>query len=399
MSARIGLVSQGLVVRGLSEAVNQLLSRRYTCVIVDESHRARRRKVPKVDAGADEIDERAEPNKLMAFLREIGPKTKSMLLATATPATSSGRGLGSSAYSLPRKRWRARWLDADQPLVPTQPLSRHCHRRCDWSRTMMSVMAGNTSAIRCRPGLKILHSSASVRNLDAGDTRWQFNPESLDKLSPAIRRVQLQNGLLPDYGERFNPLLRCIVRRTRGYLEATINPATGSYFLPKVDREAVRRGRRRRPRSRWIPARSLSGGRGIFPAAPAKGERVRDFSRRFSCDASAVRWKPDAAPAASSSAKSPTSRMMRTTMTPKKKRHPSWTTAAGSQRFQGLHRRGNSITAPLPRAAQTRRQQRSQARSADRLSAWHPSGCHTPLARSGLHPLFAVLRHRPLGRR
>jgi len=82
---RIGLVSQGLVVRGLPEAVGQLLSRRYTCVIVDEAHRARRRKVPKVDADADEVNERAEPNKLMAFLREIGPKTKSMLLATATP--------------------------------------------------------------------------------------------------------------------------------------------------------------------------------------------------------------------------------------------------------------------------------------------------------------------------
>jgi hypothetical protein len=72
------------------------------------------------------------------------------------------------------------------------------------------------------------------RGLDASDKQWQFNPESLDKLSPAIQRVQLQNGLLPEYGERFNPLLRCIVRRTRAYLEATINPATGSYFLPKV---------------------------------------------------------------------------------------------------------------------------------------------------------------------
>ena len=82
---RIGLVSQGLVVRGLPEAVNQLLGRQYTCVIVDEAHRARRRKVPKVEASADEIDEKADPNKLMAFLREIGPKTKSMLLATATP--------------------------------------------------------------------------------------------------------------------------------------------------------------------------------------------------------------------------------------------------------------------------------------------------------------------------
>src|SRR3954468_24093932 len=46
---------------------------------------ARRRTVPKVDAGADKINEKAEPNKLMAFLREIARRTKSMLLATATP--------------------------------------------------------------------------------------------------------------------------------------------------------------------------------------------------------------------------------------------------------------------------------------------------------------------------
>ena len=79
------MVSQGLVVRGLPEALDQLLSRCYTCVIVDEAHRARRGNVPKTDAGADEINERAVPNKLMTFLQEIGPKTKSMLLATATP--------------------------------------------------------------------------------------------------------------------------------------------------------------------------------------------------------------------------------------------------------------------------------------------------------------------------
>ncbi|MBK7953322.1 MAG: hypothetical protein IPK02_04775 [Candidatus Accumulibacter sp.] len=45
---RIGLVSQGLVVRGLSETINQLLNQRYTCVIVDEAHRARRRKLPRM---------------------------------------------------------------------------------------------------------------------------------------------------------------------------------------------------------------------------------------------------------------------------------------------------------------------------------------------------------------
>ena len=231
---RIGLVSQGLVVRGLSEAVNQLLSRRYTCVIVDEAHRARRRKVPKVDASADEINERADPNKLMAFLREMGPKTKSMLLATATPVQlhpveawdllhilSHGNDgvLGGWTHTSP-------WFQASHCLeiatgdatVPTADV------RDGWQyvRDPLPSRFEDPAFERIR------------RALNAGDTRWQFNPESLGDLSVAIQRVQLQNGLLPHYGENFNPLLRCIVRRTRAYLEATINPATGGYFLPKV---------------------------------------------------------------------------------------------------------------------------------------------------------------------
>ncbi|MBP6645099.1 MAG: DEAD/DEAH box helicase family protein [Burkholderiaceae bacterium] len=231
---RIGLVSQGLVVRGLSEAVGQLLSRSYTCVIVDEAHRARRRKVPKVDADADEVNERAEPNKLMAFLREIGPKTKSMLLATATPVQlhpveawdllhilSQGNDgvLGGWTHSSP-------WFQANRCLdiatgdaeVPTADV------RSGWEyvRDPLPSKFEHPAFDRIR------------RSLDASDTHWQFTPESLNQLAPAIRRVRLQNGLLPDYGANFNPMLRCIVRRTRAYLEATINPATGGYFLPKV---------------------------------------------------------------------------------------------------------------------------------------------------------------------
>jgi hypothetical protein len=203
---RIGLVSQGLVVRGLSEAVGQLLSRRYTCVIVDEAHRARRRKVPKVDADADEVNERAEPNKLMAFLRDIGPKTKSMLLATATPVQlhpveawdllhilSQGNDgvLGGWTHSSP-------WFQASRCLdiatgdaeVPTADV------RSGWEyvRDPLPSKFENPAFDRIR------------RSLDASDTRWQFTPESLDQLSPAIRRVQLQNGLLPEYGANFNPL-------------------------------------------------------------------------------------------------------------------------------------------------------------------------------------------------
>lgn len=231
---RIGLVSQGLVVRGLGQAVNQLLSRRYTCVIVDEAHRARRRKVPRVDASADEINERADPNKLMDFLREIGPKTKSMLLATATPVqlhpveawdllhilSHGNEGvLGGWTHTSP---WfqasRCLEIATGDDLVPTGDV------RDGWEyvRDPLPSRFEDPAFDRIR------------RGLDADDTRWQFNPESLDRLSKAIQRVQLQNGLLPNYGERFNPLLRSIVRRTRSYLEATINPATGGYFLPKV---------------------------------------------------------------------------------------------------------------------------------------------------------------------
>jgi hypothetical protein len=231
---RIGLVSQGLVVRGQSEAVSQLLSRRYTCVIVDESHRARRRNVPKVDARADEIDERAEPNKLMAFLREIGQRTQSMLLATATPVQlhpveawdlleilSNGNDgvLGGWTHTSPWFRpSHCLEIATGDAVVPSADV------REGWQYV--------------RDPLPSRHEDPAFdrirRSLDAGDSAWQFTPESLQKLSPAIQRVQLQNGLLPGYGERFNPLLRCIVRRTRAYLETTINPATGSYFLPKV---------------------------------------------------------------------------------------------------------------------------------------------------------------------
>jgi hypothetical protein len=231
---RIGLVSQGLVVRGLAEAVRQLLSLRYTCVIVDETHRARRRNVPKVDAGPDEIDEPAEPNKLMAFLREIGPRTKSMLLATATPVQlhpveswdlleilSRGNDgvLGGWTRSSPWYRpSRCLAIATGSMQVPADD------ERDGWEYVRDPLPSRHED-----PALRRLRDHLQIE-----DTRWQVNPETLGTLSPAIRRVQLRNGLLPDYGARLNPMLRCIVRRTRSYLEDTINPATGSYFLPRV---------------------------------------------------------------------------------------------------------------------------------------------------------------------
>lgn len=230
---RIGLVSQGLVVRGAPEVIDSLLSLRYTCVIVDEAHRARRSKVPKVDARDDEVDEPCEPNNLLGFLRRVGPQTKSLLLATATPVQlhpveawdllhvlSHGNDgvLGGWTRTSP-------WYQASRCLriaTGREAVPQEVHAGWDYVRDPLPARSEDPVIERIR------------RNLDAQDNTWQFRPEDVNALSPAIRRVQLQNALLPDYGSRFNPLLRCIVRRTRGYLEETINPATGEYLLPRV---------------------------------------------------------------------------------------------------------------------------------------------------------------------
>ncbi len=230
---RIGLVSQGLVVRGKAEVIQTLLSRSYTCVIVDEAHRARRRTLPKVDASADEVDTPAEPNKLMEFLRLIGTRTKSMLLATATPvqlhpveawdllhilAHGNDGVLGGETRT---SRWsqpsHCLEIATDVLKVPTEP-----HAGWEYVRDPLPSRFEDEAFDTIR------------RRLNVADQKWQLTPESLDVLPMAIRRVKFENGVLPGYGVRFNPLLRCIVRRTRGYLESTVNKATGSYYLPRV---------------------------------------------------------------------------------------------------------------------------------------------------------------------
>ena len=76
---QVGIVSQGLITKK-SEAAELLEELTYECVIVDEAHRVRRKNL-----GANRENEKPDPNQLMTFLSKISPRTKSLLLATATP--------------------------------------------------------------------------------------------------------------------------------------------------------------------------------------------------------------------------------------------------------------------------------------------------------------------------
>jgi superfamily II DNA or RNA helicase len=73
---RIAIVSTGLIFHD-SEERQHLLERKYGTVVLDEAHKARRR------GGLGQKKE--EPNNLLDFMLKIGPRTKNLLLGTATP--------------------------------------------------------------------------------------------------------------------------------------------------------------------------------------------------------------------------------------------------------------------------------------------------------------------------
>lgn len=74
--SQIAIVSTGLIFHD-SEERQHLLSRKFGTVILDEAHRARKR------GGLGR--QRDEPNNLLDFMLRIGPRTKNLLLGTATP--------------------------------------------------------------------------------------------------------------------------------------------------------------------------------------------------------------------------------------------------------------------------------------------------------------------------
>lgn len=81
---RIAIVSTGLIVHD-SEERRYLLECKYGSVILDEAHKARRR------GGLGPNKE--EPNNLLDFMLRIGPRTKNLLLGTATPIQTEVREL------------------------------------------------------------------------------------------------------------------------------------------------------------------------------------------------------------------------------------------------------------------------------------------------------------------
>jgi PLD-like domain/SNF2-related domain len=233
---RIGIISQGLITSG-SEIIDFLKAMKYECVIVDEAHRSRRNKI-----NDNSPNEPAVPNKLMSFLMAISDRTKSMILATATPVqlhpieawdmlcvlgVGSEQVLG-NAWS----NWR-RPVEVIPIVMGEEKIPEDLRDAWTWVRNPFPPANEDRSFRDIR------------RRLQMTDSDYVIPGDAIDKLrgtdETKLRRV------LDDYGRQHNPFIRHIVRRTRAYLENTIDESTGEPFLKPVrvklfgegDRESV----------------------------------------------------------------------------------------------------------------------------------------------------------------
>ena len=221
---RVGIVSTGLITAA-AEVAARLAEMRFECVILDEAHRARRLNL---SAGPRAFAP-AQPNNLLKFIREISPRTRSLLLATATPvqlhpvevcdlldalARGSHAVLGS-----PGSRWRDARASIDL-LLGDAPPPADFDERWDWLRNPFPPRSEGRDFELLR------------RSLSLPDEAAYAPGRAVDALRPPDRQ-RIDSGFAR-FVERHNPYIRAVVLRTREHLENTIDPETGEPLLTPV---------------------------------------------------------------------------------------------------------------------------------------------------------------------
>ena len=220
---RVGIVPTSRATFGCADA-ELLKTLWFECIIVDEAHNARRQNL-----GDGRDGEKPEPNNLLAYLYEISPRTKSMLLATATPvqlrpieAWDLLDVLSRGSESVLGGTW-SKWRKPEDalPLVmgdiqpPTDDLE-----MWQWIRTPLPPRSEHRDFEILRRSLDVPNEQASANGSD-----W----ERLK--SPDKARVR---QMFPRFLSQHNPFIRHIVRRSRKYLEETKDPQTGEPYLKPI---------------------------------------------------------------------------------------------------------------------------------------------------------------------
>ena len=220
---RVGIVSAGLPTRR-SEAAEHLLTLHYDCVILDEAHHARRRNL-----GENRDAEAPDPNNLLRFMYKIAERTRSLLLATATPVQLRpleawdlldvlSRG-DESVLGNVFSRWRRSAEALDLVMGRAEP-SVDENQLWEWVRNPLPPKSEHRDFEILRRRLELPDEEALI----PGDALTRLGTPDRARLS----------DLFPRFVRDHNPFIRRIVRRTRQQLETQIDPETNEPLLQPI---------------------------------------------------------------------------------------------------------------------------------------------------------------------
>lgn len=223
---RVGIISQGLIVRSSSKISEQLLKLNYECIIVDEAHRARRKNL-----GRGRENDRPQPNNLMAFLLQAAVKTKSMLLATATPVQIHPIEAWDLLFILSQgndfvlgddlSKWRSEPNRGVNLITGREDLDSE-NELWDWLRNPF-------------PPAEEKPKTFGVFRRLFGLTPLNFNIPGSEYYNLTRQQKPVLNQIFADdFLKNNNPFIRHIIRRERRFLETTINPETHQPYLKPI---------------------------------------------------------------------------------------------------------------------------------------------------------------------
>jgi len=209
---QVAIVSTGLIVHQSAEA-NVLKRVRVGTLILDESHKARRR-------GQLGVDD-PEPNNLLAFMLEMANNARHVLLGTATPIQTAVRELwdllmvlnqsadfvmGRDQASIWRFWQRTHPLITGQQFVPDEGVA------WDLLRSPLPAKATPMMDGVCRQLVMAVRS-----DLNMSDAQFHVS-EAPTSLNP-FTRADLQGVVKTNFFQRNNPFVRHVVLRRRKTLE------------------------------------------------------------------------------------------------------------------------------------------------------------------------------------
>jgi hypothetical protein len=202
---RIAIVSTGLIVHD-SDECKYLLGRRYGTVVLDEAHKARRR------GGLGEKKE--QPNNLLDFMLGIGPRTKNLLLGTATPIQTEVRELwdllrilNAGAEHVLGREFFGSWADWEKALPVVKGEVRPLDERDAWEWLRNPLPPGTEDAL-----------FATLRLQLGVDDHVFFTDRGFGSLG-FLEQQALGQALSPKFLEEHNPVVRHTVLRRRQTLE------------------------------------------------------------------------------------------------------------------------------------------------------------------------------------